>query len=462
MLQALALESAPTPVKVRSGTGSEPEESAFAGLMAQASYPTRTPAALDGPREDRSSALQRSNQRQEAPPSSARQEPSAEEPPPIEASSDASDPAKVAAVPTPEDAAKTPGTPPEEALQELAGSSTLPVPTQPATAAAQAPIQVQGTGAGNPPVPQALSSAPSDVQVATAEAPPGSAKAPATEQTLRADAALKALPQELQTSEAPSQAPVKPALTELLYLPKGAMETPKLDPGSARTLQADGPQFALADQAETDGDPKPGADLPKGETPQVNPFILEEGNRRKPESFTQVLQTQKHSAQAGEAATVFLAEGAKAGQAATRVESPAAARPGAVFAQVEGSIRWILQTKSQGAELQLHPESLGRMTIQLRVEGQEVHARLWASEPATLAVLQDHKAFLESSLREQGLTLGSFDLQSGTRGHDAQTFQQEPAALGVPLPLPAPGILQEMPTSSLLGSAEAHQIELFA
>ena len=129
---------------------------------------------------------------------------------------------------------------------------------------------------------------------------------------------------------------------------------------------------------------------------------------------------------------------------------------------MEGSIRWILQTKSQGAELQLHPESLGRMTIQLRVEGQEVHARLWASEPATLAVLQDHKAFLESSLREQGLTLGSFDLQSGTGGHDAKTFQQEPAALGVPLPLPAPGILQEMPTSSLLGSAEAHQIEIFA
>ncbi len=391
MLQALALESAPTSVKTRSGTGSEPDESAFAGLMAQASYPTRTPAATDPdrPREDRSSALERSAQRQEAPPSSARQEPSAEEPPPSEAPSHASDPAKVAAIPTPEDAAKTSSTPPEGALQELAEPSTLPIQPQP-TAATPVPAQVQGPGAGNTPVPQDLPSAQADLKVATAEAPPVSRSAPAAEQTLRAEAALKAFSLEIETPDAPAQAPAKPALTELLYLPKGAMETPTLAPGSAKALQADGPQLTLADQAETDGDAKPGADLLKGETAQAKPFFLEEGNRIKSESFTQVLQTQKHSAQAGDAATVFLAEGVKAGQAATRVESPAAARPTPIFAQVEGSIRWILQTKSQGAELQLHPEALGRMTIQLRVEGQEVHARLWASEPASLAVLQDH------------------------------------------------------------------------
>lgn len=95
-----------------------------------------------------------------------------------------------------------------------------------------------------------------------------------------------------------------------------------------------------------------------------------------------------------------------------------APHPAAV--QVEGGIRWLLSKERSGAELQLHPESLGRITIQLRVDQGEVHARVWATEPSTLPLLQDHKAFLEVSLRQQGLSLGSFDLQQGQRGGQPQ------------------------------------------
>lgn len=45
-----------------------------------------------------------------------------------------------------------------------------------------------------------------------------------------------------------------------------------------------------------------------------------------------------------------------------------------------------------------------------------------------MPLLENHKAFLESSLKEQGLTLSSFDLQHGKNGQqthgDAQNHHQ--------------------------------------
>jgi hypothetical protein len=58
--------------------------------------------------------------------------------------------------------------------------------------------------------------------------------------------------------------------------------------------------------------------------------------------------------------------------------------------------------------------------VQLKVDGTEVHAKVWATEAATMPLLREHKSFLESSLKEQGLTLSSFDLQHGRGGHQAQ------------------------------------------
>lgn len=109
----------------------------------------------------------------------------------------------------------------------------------------------------------------------------------------------------------------------------------------------------------------------------------------------------------------------------TLVQNPApvATAPHPAMTQVEGSIRWLLNRDRPGAELQLHPEALGRVTIQLRVEGGEVHARIWATEPTTVPLLQEHKGHLELSLREQGLQLGSFDLHQGQRGGQNPTEQ---------------------------------------
>jgi len=97
-------------------------------------------------------------------------------------------------------------------------------------------------------------------------------------------------------------------------------------------------------------------------------------------------------------------------------EAPPAAPHSSLVSQVDGSIRWLLKNQEQGAELQLHPESLGTVQIRLRVEGTEVHARVWASDPSALPVLQEHRGSLEASLREQGLNLGSFDLHQGRQG----------------------------------------------
>jgi flagellar hook-length control protein FliK len=132
------------------------------------------------------------------------------------------------------------------------------------------------------------------------------------------------------------------------------------------------------------------------------------------------------------------------------------------FSQVEGTIRWMVRNQEKSAELQLHPDKLGQVNISLRIEGQEVHARIWASEAATVPILQEHRSALEQSLREQGLNLGSFDLQSGNRGEDAQTGSQNRGFTPAESRAEALNSLQDVPTlaSQILGNA--HQIEVFA
>jgi flagellar hook-length control protein FliK len=144
------------------------------------------------------------------------------------------------------------------------------------------------------------------------------------------------------------------------------------------------------------------------------------------------------------------------------LEAASGAKTQATFAQLDGSIRWLVKNQEKGAEIQLNPEALGRVVIKLRVEGGEVHARLWASEASTVPVLQEQKAALEASLRQQGLSLGSFDLQQGRRGDDASsTTHAPPTGSGAEI-AELLAKKQELPTvaPSLLGGA--HLIEVFA
>jgi len=140
----------------------------------------------------------------------------------------------------------------------------------------------------------------------------------------------------------------------------------------------------------------------------------------------------------------------------------APARPAPAAAQMEGSIRWMLHSQEKSAELQLHPENLGRVTISLKVEGQEVHARVWASESSTATALQEHRSALELSLREQGLNLGSFDLQSGHRGEDARSGGQSlPSGLLSGTPQEAES-KQDVPMTTAVVLTNPHRIELLA
>ncbi len=146
-------------------------------------------------------------------------------------------------------------------------------------------------------------------------------------------------------------------------------------------------------------------------------------------------------------------------QAPAAATPPPAAPPTAPVVQVEGGMRWMLKGGAQEAQLQLHPEALGQVTIHLKVEGGEVHARLWVTEPASVKAVMEGRPHLEQSLKEQGLQLGSFDLQQGHR-----PFQEAPAATPfrerfTPEAIPA---RQEAPAAAAVSILNAHHVELYA
>jgi hypothetical protein len=99
------------------------------------------------------------------------------------------------------------------------------------------------------------------------------------------------------------------------------------------------------------------------------------------------------------------------------------------------------------------------VTIHLRVEGGEVHARLWITEPASVQAVQEGRPHLEQSLRDQGLQLGSFDLHQGQRSfQEATPAPVYPERVAVPVPLAR----QEAPATVLPSVLNPHHVELYA
>jgi flagellar hook-length control protein FliK len=141
--------------------------------------------------------------------------------------------------------------------------------------------------------------------------------------------------------------------------------------------------------------------------------------------------------------------------------SQAAGEP-TLASQVGGTIRWLVKNQDQSAELQLHPESLGRVQVSLKVEGTVVHAKVWASEASTVPVLQDHRASLEASLKSQGLTLGSFDLQHGHRQQQEPPPTPSEPASATPVSLALPRAGQESPVSLANTMSHTSRIEYVA
>jgi flagellar hook-length control protein FliK len=145
--------------------------------------------------------------------------------------------------------------------------------------------------------------------------------------------------------------------------------------------------------------------------------------------------------------------------AATSAPLAAAPPPSAPVLQIEGGLKWMLKGGAQEAELQLHPDSLGKVTIHLRVEDGQVHARLWVTEPGSVQAVQEGRPHLEQSLKEQGLQLGSFDLQQGNR-----PFQEAPSASSSrePVVLEATSARQEAPVALPVSILNPHHVELYA
>ena len=451
MFQAVKLDSAPSQVKARPGGGSDPAETAFAGLMAQASLASMTPAApsQEAARQDapqpRETTIQRAEPG-EVQAVSRPQEPEHTKTAPGEIDDEGADPAK-AAVPR-EAAAGKQGAPPSLAEAPAPSTSTA------AVAASGMPLPAAAPSDPAQPTSQA------QTQMPTLEAMPGGSQGQTPQPGEQApeqggDPGLQALVPKLPQGSLPQKGSL-PAVK--LVSPGPVLKDQPALQGPGKDIHPEAPKPTPAEPVKPVGEGKPIAAPAAGPEAATSQFpVLEDG--RLPKLEVPVPQPQKVLPTAQEAMQVGLAEGPPRLSTTTlQGTDPTAARPSPVFNQVEGSIRWILQNKVQGAELQLHPESLGRMVIQLRVEGQEVHARLWASESTSLALLQDHKTFLQASLKEQGLNLGSFDLQSGARGDGAQTMPQERPPVALPTPEPQ----QEMPTGAVLDSAAAHRIEVFA
>ncbi len=444
MLQAVQRDSSPAPAKTRSGTdsGSDPALGVFAGMMAQAATPARTSEVQ--PKEPPTDRTEPKDASRAAEPAEARKVP--------EGTREAN---------VVEEESTAPTGKPESPGQPEAPAKASETPSLQAQEAAAMPAQV-AVGPGD--APKAASQAePAPVAAPIDPNAPAPAKPPAKAEGTAAVDLPKELRATLEPAAEPSDSQPKAALRELLHLPKVEIETPKLHPDSTSKPQA-GP-VAVSAQASTSqassDKPDPGTEdatpaEPMAKAPASPHVALK---LEAPEPATSPTVTTKTTPEAAALAPLEAARSPV--QTAVRAEAAASARPHLAASQVEGSIRWILQNKAQAAELQLHPESLGRVVIQLKVEGQEVHARLWASENSSLAVLQDHKAFLETSLKEQGLVLSTFDLQSGARGNGAQTAFQEQAPQ-VPRSLPHLEVKQEMPTELRLDPSDPHRVEVYA
>lgn len=239
----------------------------------------------------------------------------------------------------------------------------------------------------------------------------------------------------------------KPALTEFLSRPAPAMETPSV-------VQA----IQEARNSSTTPSAIPTAPLPGMESSQGSDLF-----QGREFHGGQGTQAPPQANPTGNISTGFTLNAPVAAQAKATVPEVAATRPSLPMEQMEGTVRWVLKNQQNSAELQLRPESLGKVSIQLKVEGNQVHAKVWASEPSTVPLLESHRGMLETSLREQGLSLGSFDLHQGQGSprHPTEQSTGQASFAGPVMDFPRePSV--ESPAPSLSGVFGKRRVEVLA
>jgi len=448
MLQALKVDTSASrpPLNRDREVASELQDQAFSGYLATAAsftvLPGPAPAATPAPRPERSVRPEAQRTAERAAPDLERPETrrtreQTEDATPRDRVEDAQSQAKASAkAPKKEEApADSQGANPTKAKQaepatqeairpEPAAHPSLPTPSAVDLAVAKGTPQAEGPLPATPGATQQTQKAggaqPDSVaaQASFAAALPKSV--PSTKAQTALEQAAPGVQLRFQFSEGvPTRgAAAKPALTELLSLPRPEMETPK-PVFNAQRIEAQPPKEppAPAAPAATPAKEVSAAPTPAGPATMMGREAI-------------LAPALKPEALPGKTLPGAEAPLGVAGPAAVRGTTPVQAagmaegtKANATFTQMDGTIRWLLKNQEKGAEIQLNPESLGRVVIKLRVEGGEVHARLWASEASTVPLLQDQKAALEASLKQQGLSLGSFDLQQGRRGDDAQMSQ---------------------------------------
>lgn len=371
-------------------------------------------------------------------------------------------------------ASPAPAVPAADVPPPALASPTPLLPTAP-PAAPEAPATP--SPASTAPAPPTTSQAPGPAGADPAPAPDPAAGNPPPARALKADLLLLAQPQSpsAQVAEgrepAPVAAPTVPsnptAALAGIAPPPAPAPTPRLSviaaPGAT---QPSGP-VAASGPVATPGQPAAAAPAasagPAPTRPDAGNGPSQEATA-KADAATTTFQVHLHPEAATQAAVAATwpapvpdaPAATSAPPAAPAATTPVATPP---VAQVDSGMKWMLRTGAQEARLQLHPDSLGQVTIHLRVEGGEVHAKLWVSEPASVQAVQEGRPHLELSLKEQGLQLGSFDLQQGHR-----PFQEAAPAQGFGSGERAPALQarQETPAAIVPTLANPHQIELYA
>ena len=130
------------------------------------------------------------------------------------------------------------------------------------------------------------------------------------------------------------------------------------------------------------------------------------------------------SARAPEAAPIAgPKEHAPAGKARAEAKAPSEAPPTPDRDQASDVLRQVrlqLIPEARTATVHLKPAELGRVSIKLVVEGEEVRAVVRAETPEALAALEQHMPELEASLGDRGFADAQLDLALGFEGEPTE------------------------------------------
>nr|WP_320133706.1 flagellar hook-length control protein FliK [uncultured Holophaga sp.] len=336
-------------------------------------------------------------------------------------------------------------------------TEAIPTPSAPA-------LPLQSAQPSEPPsvsAPKSLQEPPRPASELTAQAGTGET------QPLRSESKAKSTQDgpSIQTAEAllglKAPAP-KPALTELLSRPAPTMEVPRVLQSIQEAKNAQAPSPAAGVQTASPA-AAPATFLGSSALALGAGRESEGGTGREVHSQLGPIEGPAAGTPSPQAMSLGNPEGTQRSLPSTATQPETQLRPSVPMQQMEGTVKWMVRNQENTAELQLRPESLGKLQIQLKVEGNQVHAKVWATEPATIPLLNTHREQLESSLRQQGLSLGSFDLHQGQGSPYRPMDQPAGQASTFPSSTDKPSdITPEVPDTRPAVQLGSRRVEVFA